>query len=354
MGLADGILAIDVGKGTQDILVWQPGVAPENCPKMILPSATTILAGLIAKASEKGQHIFLSGTTMGGGPCSSAVRRHLEAGLKVFASKEPALTFHDDLEKVKSMGIHIVEGKPDADPLKELSMGDINLDTIHQALRLFYVSPPGLVAVSVQDHGFSPKESNRAFRFRQWADLLRSGNGLESLLYQIPPDHLTRMKAVSNTVPGAWLMDTSASAILGALMDPWVAARRGEGLTVVNIGNEHTVAALVKGQKFWGIYEHHTSLLSPVTLRAHLERFRREDLANQKIFNEMGHGCQVLPGAKEVSPFKHLCITGPNRERFASLQGHLAAPFGDMMLTGCFGLVEAVKGKLLQDQGQVA
>lgn len=351
MGLVEGILAIDVGKGTQDILVWQPGVAPENCLKMILPSATTILAGLIAEATKKGHHIFLSGTTMGGGPCSSAIRRHLEAGLKVFAFKEPALTFHDDLEKVKSMGIHIVEEKPDIEPLKELSMGDINLDTIHRALSLFHVSPPPLVAIAVQDHGFSPEESNRAFRFRQWADLLRSGNGLESLLYQTPPDHLTRMKAIANTVPGAWIMDTSASAILGAFMDPLVAARRKEGVTVVNIGNEHTVAALIKGQKIWGIYEHHTSLLSAVTLSAHLERFCREDLTNQQIFSEMGHGCQILPGAKEVSTFKHLCITGPSRGRFASLKGHLAAPFGDMMLTGCFGLVGAVKSRLLEDQG---
>ena len=38
-------------------------------------------------------------------------------------------------------------------------------------------------------------------------------------------------------------------------------------------------------------------------------------------------------------------ITGPNRENFADLGGHMAAPFGDMMLTGCFGLVKAVQGK---------
>jgi uncharacterized protein (DUF1786 family) len=344
--LTNGILAVDVGSGTQDILIWQPGVSMENCPKMILPSATTTLGRFIDQATETGQHIFLSGKTMGGGACAAAVRRHLKAGFKVFSLKEPALTFHDDIEKVKGMGVQIVETRPLIEPLTELRMGDIHLEIIGRALALFHVPLPHLVAVSVQDHGFSPKESNRAFRFRQWKDLLQSGNGLESLLYQDPPQHLTRMKAVSETVPGGWVMDTGASAILGALLDTWVAERKEHGVTVVNIGNEHTVAALIKGDKVWGIYEHHTSLLTPVRLKGHLDQFRSERLTNQEIFDEMGHGCELLPGAKEVSPFTHLSITGPHRERFASLQGHMAAPFGDMMLTGCFGLVEAVKRRI--------
>ena len=41
--------------------------------------------------------------------------------------------------------------------------------------------------------------------------------------------------------------------------------------------------------------------------------------------------------------FESLSMTGPRREKFFCLQGHMAAPFGDMMLTGCFGLVDAVK-----------
>jgi uncharacterized protein (DUF1786 family) len=346
MDLERGILAIDVGAGTQDILVWRPGAAMENCPKMVLPSATITIAGLIDRATEKGHHIFLSGKTMGGGPCSAAARRHVDAGLGVFALKEPALSFHDDLNKVKKMGIQIVEQRPAIEPLTELRMGDINPDALYCALSLFYVPLPGMVAVSVQDHGYSPTQSNRAFRFRQWEEMLRSGTGLESLLYQTPPDHLTRMKAVSEIVPGAWVMDTGASAILGALLDPWVEERKAEGITIVNIGNAHTVAALVKGLKIWGIYEHHTSLLDPFKLKDHLDRFRKEALTNQEIFDEMGHGCRTLSGARKVSTFEHLSITGPNRGKFTGLAGHMAAPFGDMMLTGCFGLLEAVKRRL--------
>jgi len=148
-------------------------------------------------------------------------------------------------------------------------------------------------------------------------------------------------------------MDTGASAILGAFSDPWVRERGEEGITIINIGNEHILAALVKDRKIWGIYEHHTSLINPEKLKKHLKRFRRGELPNREIFNEMGHGCLVLPDANKTSPFMHLSITGPNRERFRSLGGYMAAPFGDMMLTGCFGLVEAVKKRISENLKEI-
>jgi uncharacterized protein (DUF1786 family) len=222
----------------------------------------------------------------------------------------------------------------------------MDVSAIRKALKLFHVDLPQIVAVSVQDHGFSPDESNRAFRFKQWAHLLDSGQDLASLLYQDPPEYLTRMRAVSASVPDAWVMDTGAAAILGALLDPWVTRRKQEGVTIVNCGNEHIVAALFKANTLWGIYEHHTGLVNPGKLQDHLDRFRREELTNQEIFDEMGHGCQVLPGAKKAGSFAHMSMTGPNRERFAGLGGHMAAPHGDMMLTGCFGLLEAVRTRI--------
>jgi uncharacterized protein (DUF1786 family) len=349
---AESILAVDVGSGTQDILVWMPDIAMENCPKLVLPSQTTILARRMDAARAKGQHLFLSGSTMGGGACSAAVRAHLKAGLRVYALREPALTLHDDLDRVKAMGVRIVEARPELEPLTELAMSDIDLRAIHRTLGLFEVAPPRLTAVSVQDHGFSPAQSNRAFRFTLWSDLLRAGGHLEDLLYETAPDHLTRMQAVQKTVPGAFVMDTGASAVLGALLDPWLASRREEGVIVVNAGNEHTVSALIKGQRLWGIYEHHTSLLSPETLREHLVRFRRGDLSNQEIYDQMGHGCTVLPGAGEASPFEHIGMTGPNRGKFEALRPHMAAPFGDMMLTGCFGLLHALRRHLAIRAGE--
>lgn len=351
MHVENGVLAIDIGSGTQDILVWRHGIPMENCPKMILPSATTILARKIDQATKHGEHLFLSGTVMGGGPSSAAVRRHLKAGFRVTALERPALTFHDNLDKVRRMGIEIVEKRPTFKPLTELTMGDLNLSAIDQALALFGVSLPETMAVAVQDHGFSPDESNRVFRFRQWDELLHAEKGFSDLLYENPPDHLTRMRAICEIAPGALVMDTGVAAVLGALTDPWISARRDEGVVIVNIGNEHILAALVQGNKVWGIYEHHTSLMDPEKLKEHLARFKNEDLSNQEILDEMGHGCTVLPGASRLGSFHHLGVTGPNRERFSALNGHMAAPFGDMMLTGCFGILEAVKKRLTPQNG---
>jgi uncharacterized protein (DUF1786 family) len=346
MNNRNSVLAIDIGSGTQDILIWHHGIPMENSPKMILPSATTILSKKIDLATKHGQHIFLSGNVMGGGPSSAAVRRHLKAGFKVFAMEKPALTFHDNLNKVRAMGIEIVEKKPIFKNLMELPMGDLNLSAIQQGLALFGVSLPETVAVAVQDHGFSPDKSNRIFRFKQWNELLQTEMELSDLLYEKPPEHLTRMQAICEIAPGALVMDTGIAAILGALTDPWISARREEGVTIVNIGNEHVLVALVQGNKVWGIYEHHTSLMDPEKLEKHLGRFKREDLSNQEILDEMGHGCTVLSGASRAGAFQHLGVTGPNRERFSGLHGHMAAPFGDMMLTGCFGLLEALKKRV--------
>ena len=346
MNLENGILAIDVGSGTQDILVWRSGQRIENCPKLILPSPTTIIARRMREATKRGHHLFLVGHTMGGGPSAKAVREHISAGLRVFALEEAALTFHDRVDKVAAMGVEIVARKPSTEPLTQLEMGDLNLPAIQGALELFHEPMPEIVAVAVQDHGFSPDLSNRVFRFEQWKKFLESEESLVSLIYDSPPDYLTRMKAVSDTNPGTLLMDTGTSAIVGTLEDAWVAEKSREGVTLLNIGNEHILAALVKNKKVWGIYEHHTSLMTPEKLALHLERLRHEDLPNQEILDEMGHGCHIIPGAGRESTFGPMGITGPNRERFASLGGHMAAPFGDMMLTGCFGLVKAVQGKI--------
>ncbi len=342
----NSILAIDVGSGTQDILVWRLGQRIENCPKLILPSPTTIIARQMKAATKRGDHLFLTGHTMGGGASTKAVREHIKAGLRVFALEQAALTFHDRIDKVADMGIEIVAEKPSAAPLTQLEMGDLNLPAIQRALDLFHEPMPKTVAVAVQDHGFSPHMSNRVFRFEQWKKLLESGKSLTSLIYDPPPEYLTRMKAVSDANPGTLLMDTGASAIVGALMDTWVAEESRKGVIVLNIGNEHILAALVKNDSVWGVYEHHTSLMTPEKLMVHLERLRNEDLPNKEILDEMGHGCHVVPGAQKVSAFSAVGITGPNRENFASLGGHMAAPFGDMMLTGCFGLVKAVQSKM--------
>ena len=106
------ILAIDVGGGTQDILLYQQGMPMENCVQLVLPSPTRIIAQKIHEATASRKNIFLTGNTMGGGPCSSAVEKHLQTGLKVYATQRAALSFHDNLDEVRRRGIQITSRPP--------------------------------------------------------------------------------------------------------------------------------------------------------------------------------------------------------------------------------------------------
>ena len=47
------ILAIDVGTGTQDILLFDTDLIVENCPKLVVPSATAIIAQRVKRATRQ-------------------------------------------------------------------------------------------------------------------------------------------------------------------------------------------------------------------------------------------------------------------------------------------------------------
>src|SRR5512138_832636 len=99
------LLAIDVGAGTQDILLYREDIPLEGSTKMVLPSQTIIVGGRIEQARAKGKDIFLRGPTMGGGASTAAIRWHLAAGLKVYATPLAAATINDNLERVKALGV---------------------------------------------------------------------------------------------------------------------------------------------------------------------------------------------------------------------------------------------------------
>src|SRR6202165_3007138 len=103
------ILAVDVGTGTQDILLFESGKTIENCFKMVMPSPTVIIAERIKRATERGQAIVLTGVTMGGGPCHWAARDHALAGYAVAVTPEAGRTFDDDLTMVEKMGFEIID-----------------------------------------------------------------------------------------------------------------------------------------------------------------------------------------------------------------------------------------------------
>lgn len=338
---ADELIAIDVGGGTQDILVCLEGHAIENCPKMVMPSPTQLVAREIECATSDRKPVFLHGELMGGGRCAQAAKKHISAGLPLYATTRAALTFHDDLERVRQMGVVLTEETPSgAVPIK---MGDMNVEAISLSLGSFGVAVPRRWAVAVQDHGFSPGGSNREARFRWYRDFIDSGGSVEELAFREPPELFTRMRAIKNMVPDALVMDTGPAAIAGALMDDAARERLREGLIVVNAGNYHVMCAIVRDGHMLGLLEHHTGLLDSDSLSRLIERFRTGDVSDDEVRADGGHGCYVHRASLMGGTFDFVTVTGPRREILKGRNIHMAMPYGDMMLTGCFGLVDAAK-----------
>ena len=347
----DRILAIDVGAGTQDILFWEAGQPMENNVKLVLPSWTTILAQRVKQATREGRPVFLTGNLMGGGPLVSAMKRHLKAGHQVYATPRAALTVRDNLDQVRERGYTIVEGRPDEPNLLTLRTRDVDLNALANSLAPFGVAVPETIAVAVQDHGECLEGSNRLFRFQLWREFVESGGRMLDLAYGEPPACYTRMLAVQEDAPGAVLMDTGPAALWGILEDERAADHQDEGLVLVNVGNQHTLGVLLRRERVLGLFEHHTVLMTPEKLAQLVERLRAGTLTNEEVYGDHGHGAFISSDYEPSTGFGFVSVTGPQRHLAADpsspsgqrLDYYFAAPYGDMMLTGCFGLVTAAR-----------
>lgn len=338
------ILAIDIGGGTQDILVYDPDKPLENCYKLVLPSPTVMLARRIREVTQLRRPLYLTGYLMGGGAITKAVREHLGAGLGVYAGIEAAKTFSDDLEKVKQMGIVIGEDAPER--ALQVKTGDLCREELEQSLALFGVELPRQWAVAIQDHGEALGKSNRLFRFEHWKVFIDQGGKLSNLAYIKVPGYLTRMQAVQAQMQQSQalkslLMDTGPAAVWGALEDPSVNAEREKGLIILNVGNQHTFGVLLKGERIWGLFEHHTRLLQGQEIAGYVNLLRQGKLTHDQIYGTGGHGCYIHPEYHCFSADTMVVLVGPQRNKAAQPGWYQAAPGGDMMLTGCFGLVKA-------------
>jgi uncharacterized protein (DUF1786 family) len=334
------VLAIDVGAGTQDVLVYESDRAPENCVKLVLPSQTQIVGRRIRAATAARRPLHLTGTVMGGGASTAAIADHLAAGLPVTATASAARTVHNDLARVEALGV-VLRDDPPPDAVA-VETKDVDLETLRAALAAFAVELPAIVAVAVQDHGYRPGASNNAVRFEYLQALVEDGGELGRMVYRDPPNGMTRMAGVKDSVPGAYLMDTGAAAVLGALGDPAIArAVAADGAILVNVGNMHTFATLVKGNRLFGLFEHHTGGITARRIGELVERLRDGSIDGDTFTERFdGHGAALDPGYFAEGPFRFVAVTGPHRGIARPLGYHEAAPHGDMMLTGAFGLVE--------------
>jgi len=356
------ILAVDAGTGTQDILLFDSSLPPESSLKLIMPSATQIAAGRIRQATGEGRAVVLTGVTMGGGPCHRALAGHLEAGLKAYATPDAARTFDDDLDVVQGMGVTVVsedEAKRLGDA-RPIEMADLDLDAIRRALAAFEVDSAfdGL-ALACLDHGAAPAGySDRLFRFEHLRRVVEGRNDLRAFAY-LPdelPAYLTRARAmlscVDTDVPLV-LLDTGPAAALGALQDA-VVAQQDEQL-VINLGNMHALGFHLRGTHVYSLFEHHTNLLSAQEIESLSEGLVAGTLRHEDVFGSHGHGALYAAGDRPSNPHPFVAVTGPQRAklRASALNPYFAVPHGDMMLSGCFGLVWAFAEKHPQHRQEI-
>ena len=356
-------LAVDIGTGTQDIYLYQSGLAIENGFKLVVPSPTMLVFNNIKEATARGEDLVLNGLTMGGGPSHWAARDHLKAGYKLYATPDAARTFDDDLDALQESGIEIISDDEEnalSSAVRRITLKDFDLPAISRALAEFDVSLTDLdgAAVAVFDHGAAPPGySDRQFRFDYLADRLDVQAG-PSLLSNLAfprgeiPEKMTRLQAVENSALNLdaplLVMDTAPAAVLGATLDPIVGER--DRIMVANVGNFHTLAFRLKGDQVEGVFEHHTGLVDRIKLERMLKEFESGTLTHQEVFADHGHGSLIYAQEPFVlgNGVFDVVITGPRRNlmRESTLRTYFAAPFGDMMLTGCFGLLAAAADKL--------
>jgi uncharacterized protein (DUF1786 family) len=164
----------------------------------------------------------------------------------------------------------------------------------------------------------------------------------------IPPS-MTRLRAVAEAARAQGVdvpllvMDTAPAAVLGALLDPRVAAGLTGGALVGNIGNFHCLVFRLSEAGIEGLFEHHTGEVTRDRLDTLTTALAEGTLVHADVFEDQGHGALVYQPRPLATPY-FMAITGPRRGLLAGSrhQPYLAVPFGDMMLAGCFGLLRAL------------
>ncbi len=349
------ILTVDIGTGTQDIYLYDSRLDLENGFKLVIPSPTMMVHQQLQTATQMREPVLLTGVIMGGGPSQWAAESHLEAGLEVFATPSAARSFNDDLDEVREIGIRVIsedEAEKLAGRVRHIELLDFDYQRIFKVFESFGVilSDLAAVAVAVFDHGNSPPGySDRQFRFDYLDNRIRQENKLSAFAFQADhvPEIMTRLQAVVASANGLdarlVVMDTAPAAVLGASYDPTVSRR--QQVIIANVGNFHTLAFRMGGEGIEGVFEHHTGFLDSAKLDSLLVSLANGSLRHEDVFDDHGHGALIYspePVSLSSSDFG-VAVTGPRRSlmRDSSLRPYYAAPFGDMMITGCFGLLAA-------------
>jgi uncharacterized protein (DUF1786 family) len=334
------ILAVDVGVGTQDIMLYDTEHPIENSVKMVMPSPTKILANRIRKHHND---IFIKGVTMGGGPVNKAIENHIQRGYNVIMTESSARTIRDDLSRVKKLGIKIIADKEKHPEISNLEFKDIDLEAIEDSLSKFDVNLDfDEIGIAVQDHGYMEGLGDRNFRFMKIKEKLNIPRAPEEFAFQGDiPKYYTRMNGVLKSLKGykPTIMDSKFASVCGATCDEYVMGLNS--YIIMDIGNGHTLAAAYENGKIIGVFEHHTRSLDSQKIKKLLCKLKEGTITHEEVHEDNGHGAWTTGSMEDCE-----CVvaTGPMRGLLqkTDLKVHYAAPAGDVMMTGPVGIIKSI------------
>lgn len=328
------VLCLDIGEETQKAILARPGKICPNWPAFVLPSQASLVAQRICELTLLKRGIWLHGDNMGGS-FRDAARAHIGAGLPLYATEKAAKSLHFNLEIVRRMGIQIAELCPPQ--CVPLHLCDYNPEFWRAILRHASLPLPHMILAAVQDHG-QEEGSAQESRSRHWQKLLLKDPDPVNWIYESAPASMQRLKGLQASTGGP-VADTGAAAILGAICDDMFFDRCcREGVTFVNAGNRHILAALVYKGKVFGIYEHHSDKREVKILLEDLDQFRKRWLPDEKVHSTGGLASIFGEAMEEAGDWKPTFILGPKRKMLKEC-GQFFAPYGNMLFAGCYGLL---------------
>lgn len=351
------LLTIDVGAGTQDILLYDSNIEIANAVKMVLPSEPNLFASKVQKLTQQKKDIVVYGETMGGYPFSSALKKHIAAGFKVKMTPTAARSIRDDLDVVRAMNIDIISDSElirfEKEGYVTLKVGDLNLHNLENVFSLYGISLKSVdgIAAAVQDHGDAPKgQSERKFRFENLIKPgIEIGGSIEGFAFKTGevPSEFTRMKAMERIITKEGfkgiVMDTGPAVLFGALEDDYLKSK--DVIGVLNFGNQHTLGGVIVNGRLVAVFEHHTVLMDGEKAKNHILALADGNLSGEEVFEDNGHGAFTFEtvGSKNLEA---LVVLGPQKNKMNFSQAdnlYYAAPFGDQMMAGPAGLILASK-----------
>jgi uncharacterized protein (DUF1786 family) len=271
-------------------------------------------------------------------------------------SLSASATLNHDVQKVKSWGIKVVADDR-ADQLRSkqkyslVTLSDIEPGRIEKIVKSFGIPYAfDAVAICAQDHGVpGPGISHLDFRHNMFTASLAEKPYPHTLLYgsDAVPDTMNRLKSIADTaaelpVDEVYVMDSGMAAILGASLDGH--CRQKKVFLVLDIATSHTVGAAMAGNELAGFFEYHTQDVTLERLENLLRDLADGKISHKQILAEGGHGA-FLRQAVGFSAVETIVATGPKRKMLvgSQLSIEFGAPWGDNMMTGTVGLLEALR-----------